>query len=72
MFLLQKNHSFLDVTWNGSSSVHVIESIQMAQEQTELLKLATGRPLEKTGRLSVNPLSLGTARPLFSIVDVLL
>jgi hypothetical protein len=60
---MQRNHSFLNEIWNGSSSVLGIESTQMAHEQIEPPKLATGKPLEKIGRLSVRLLLLGIGRP---------
>ena len=46
----QRNHFFQNEIWSGFSSVPGTESTRMAREQIELLKLATGRPLEKTGK----------------------
>lgn len=61
---LQRNHSFQNEIWNGSSSVLGIESTRMAREQIEPPKLATGKPLEKIERLFANLLlQLGTVRP---------
>lgn len=72
---MQRNRSCQREIWNGSSSVPVIESTQMDQEQTEPPELGTGKPLEKIGRFSVTlllPLSLVTEKPWFSIVEELL
>ena len=49
---LQRNHSFQNEIWNGSSSVLGIESTRMAQEQIEPPQLATRKPLENLERLS--------------------
>lgn len=72
---MQRNRFYQDEIQNGFSIVHGIESTQMDQEQIELPKLATGKPLEKRERLCVSllhPLSQATAKHLFSILEGLL
>lgn len=47
---LQRNLFFPNAIWSGSFSVQGIKSTQMAHVQTEPPELATGKPLEKTGK----------------------
>lgn len=69
MFLLcsQRNLSFQNEIWSGFSSVHEIESTRMDQGLIELPKLATGKPLEKIGRSTVNLLCWDIERHSFFI-----
>lgn len=62
LIILQRNHSFQIEIWNGSFSVPGIENTQMAQEQTELPKLAIGKLPEKIGKWFAN-LRQATVRP---------
>lgn len=66
---LQKSHSCQSGTKNGSFFVLGIKSTQMAPGLIEQLNLDTGKPLGKTGKLSVSLQQLAFGKPLCFTVE---